>query len=229
VLIYGHRGAAAVEPENTLRSFRRALDAGAGGLEFDVHATLDRIPVVIHDRNLERTTNGTGPVDRLTLAELREFDAGQGECIPTLDEALAEIGGRAHLDIEIKQGGIEPEVLDVLGRHPDARWAISSFDWTVLERLRQLSAEAELWPLAVLVSDALFHVARRVRAGGVSLLARSLTEETAPRLVTAGLDIVVWTVNDPAEAKRVQDLGAAGLCTDDPERLIASLSTPAHR
>lgn len=229
MLIYGHRGASAIEPENTLRAFRRALEMGVEGLEFDIQVTADRVPVILHDRELGRTTNGSGAVDRLTFTELRRLDAGQGECVPTLEEALDLVGDRVHLDIEIKQGGIEHEVLDVLARHQDARWTISSFDWTSLERLRALSSEADLWLLAVVVSDALFHTARRLHASGVSLHHSGLNEATSRRLRDAGLDIVIWTVNDVTEAARVRELGAHGLCTDDPESIIAGLASSLGR
>ncbi len=226
MLIYGHRGASAEEPENTLLGFRRALEIGADGLEFDVQVTADRVPVIIHDRLLDRTTNATGPIDLRTLDSLKEVDAGKGERIPTLEQSLELIGDRAHLDVEIKQGGIEREVLEVLAKFPNARWAISSFDWTVLEAVRARSATADVWLLAVVVSDALFHAARHVNASGVSLLSRALTEETAARLKNAGLDIIIWTVNDPVEALRVAELGAKGLCTDDPALILTSTCAP---
>ena len=226
MLIYGHRGASAEEPENTLRAFRRALAIGADGLEFDVQVTADRVPVIIHDRMLDRTTDASGPIDLRTLESLREVDAGKQERVPTLAQALELIGDRAHLDVEIKQGGIEREVLDVLGQFLQARWAISSFDWTVLEAIRAQSPSAEIWLLAVVVADALFHAARHVNASGVSLHARALTDETAERLRAAGLDIVIWTVNDPPEALRVSNLGAKGLCTDDPVLILAGTCAP---
>lgn len=226
MLIYGHRGASVDEPENTLCSFRRALALGADGIEFDVQVTADRIPVIIHDRDLARTTNATGPVDLVTLDVLRSVDAGKGELVPTLEEALELIGDRAHLDIEIKQGGIEREMLAVLGQFPQSRWAISSFDWTVLEAVRALSSDAEIWVLAVYVSDAMFHAARHVNASGVSLYASSLTEESTKRLQNADLDVIVWTVNDPAGALRAANLGAKGLCTDDPALILAGTCAP---
>jgi glycerophosphoryl diester phosphodiesterase len=222
--IYGHRGASGVEPENTLRAFARSLEMGAEGIELDVQVSADRVPVVLHDRNFDRTTNGTGAVDLLSLEELRTIDAGQGERVPLLSEVLALVGDRAHFDVEIKQGGIEREVLDVLAASPDSRWGISSFDWVVLERVRELSADAELWVLAVFVSEAMFNLASRIGARGVSLYSDGFTEESARALADAGLDVIVWTVNDPAEARRVRDLGAAGLCTDVPDVIIAGLA-----
>lgn len=224
MLIYGHRGASASEPENTLRAFSRAIEMGAEGLEFDVQVTADRVPVVLHDRELDRTTNGSGAVDRVTLEGLQYLDAGAGERIPTLDDVLDLVGDRVHLDIEIKQGGIEREVLETLARHPRTRWAISSFDWLTLERLRVLSPSADLWLLAMVVADALFHTARRLAASAVSLHHGALNDATAARLRDAGLATVVWTVNDLEEAVRARDLGARGLCTDAPDVIIAGLA-----
>src|SRR5215212_4855372 len=98
MLIYAHRGASAIHPENTLRAFRHALAIGVDGIELDVHATADGIPVVIHDRDIGRTTDGDGYVDQISLERLETFDAGQGERVPKLAEVLALVGDTAHLD-----------------------------------------------------------------------------------------------------------------------------------
>src|SRR5215203_4874636 len=165
--IYAHRGASAIHPENTLRAFRQALAIGVDGIEFDVHATADGIPVIIHDRDVGRTTDGAGYVDDIPLARVQTFDAGDGERVPTLAEVLALVGDAALLDVEIKAIGIERVVLDVLAQHPTVTWAISSFAWDTLRTVR-------------------------------------------------------WTVNDPREARRVADLGAFALCTDDPQHISRS-------
>jgi len=226
MLIYAHRGASATEPENTLRAFRRALEIGTDGIELDLHVSADRVPVVIHDRSLTRTTNGQGNVDELTLDALAQLDAGQGERVPTFQEVLELVGDRVHLDVEIKQGGIEREVMDTLARHPDARWAICSFDWGVLRTIRALAPDAELWPLSSYVSDALFTVAGELKATAVSLTAAAYTEETATRFSEAGLKVVAWTVNDVAGAARARDLGAFALCTDAPETILNGMGMP---
>jgi len=217
--IYAHRGASAIEPENTLRAFKRALDLGADGIELDVQATADRVPVIIHDRDLSRTTNGTGHIDELSFEEVQALDAGLTERIPTLHDVLELVSDRIHLDIEIKQAGIEREIMAVLARCPEIQFAISSFDWRILETLRGLSSDVELWLLTVVVSDALLETAARIQASAVALYAPSYTVASAARLRDAGLNVVIWTVNDPAEAKRVRDLGAWGLCTDVPETI----------
>jgi glycerophosphoryl diester phosphodiesterase len=222
--IYAHRGASGSEPENTMAAFRRALEIGADGIEIDLHASADRVPVIIHDRDLKRTTNGSGHVDELSLAQLKTLDAGNGERIPTFEEFLELVGDKVHLDVEVKQGGIEREVLDVLARFPNVRWAISSFDWEILRAIRRLSPEAELWLLSTPVSDALFATATEIGATAVSLYSVFYTAENAARLKESGLGAVVWTVNDVAAAARARDLGAIGLCTDLPAEIIAGLA-----
>jgi glycerophosphoryl diester phosphodiesterase len=219
MLIYAHRGVSVNHPENTLRAFRHALAIGVDGIELDVHATADGTPVVIHDRDIERTTNGVGYVDEMPLARLATFDAGDGERVPTLAAVLALVGDAAQLDIEIKGAGIERAVLEVLAEYPAVTWAISSFDWDTLRTVRRLNPVAELWPLAERVGDDLFAIAAELGSPAVSLFAGAYTTETAPKLHDAGLRVVIWTVNDPREAQRVADLGAYALCTDDPQHI----------
>ena len=121
MLIYAHRGLSGRYPENTLLAFREALAAGVDGIELDVHVTADGIPVVIHDRDVSRTTNGSGNVDAMTLASLQTLDAGSGEHVPTLAEVLWLVGESVHFDIEIKGLAAECATLDVLRRFPTTR------------------------------------------------------------------------------------------------------------
>ena len=221
-LIYAHRGASAVHPENTLRAFRHALAIGVDGIELDVHTTADGVPVVIHDRDVARTTDGAGYVDEIPLVRLKALDAGDGERVPTLAQVLALVGDAAHLDIEIKGIGIERQVLEVLAAYPAVRWAISSFAWDTLRVVRQLDPAAEVWPLAEHVGDELIAIANELASPAVSLYTGAYTVENAAKLREAGLRVMVWTVNDPLEARRVSELGAFGLCTDDPQLLMTA-------
>jgi glycerophosphoryl diester phosphodiesterase len=221
-LIYAHRGISAMHPENTLRAFRRALAIGVDGIELDVHPTADGIPVVIHDRDVGRTTDGAGYVDQIPLVQLKTFDAGDGERVPTLAEVLALVGDAAHLDIEIKGSDVERAVLDVLAQHPTVRWAISSFSWDTLRTVRRQDPVAELWPLAERAGDDLTAIADELAAPAVSLFTGAYTAQNALTLRSAGLRVMVWTVNDAQEAQRVKDLGAFALCSDDPQRLMTT-------
>jgi glycerophosphoryl diester phosphodiesterase len=222
--VYAHRGDSAAYPENTLLAFRKAMASGAYGVELDLHATSDGTVVVIHDRSLERTTNGRGYVDEQPLAAVQELDAGAGERVPTFAEALDLVGDRLHFDLEVKQPGIEAEVLAVLAAYPAARWAISSFDWDVLRRFRSLSTDAELWPLAMQVDDALLETAAGLACPRVAVFTGAYTGESARVIREAGLTAMVWTVNEPDEAMRVRKLGAAAMCTDIPGTMVELLA-----
>ncbi|MCA9864142.1 MAG: hypothetical protein KC432_14010 [Thermomicrobiales bacterium] len=220
-LVYAHRGDSAAYPENTLLAFRKAMQSGAYGIELDLHATSDGTVVVIHDRSLERTTTGRGYVDEQPLAVVREADAGDGQRVPTFAEVLDLVGDNLHFDLEVKQPGIEAEVLAVLAAYPAARWAISSFDWEILRRFRAIAPGAELWPLAMHVDQALLDVAASLGSPCVAVAAGAYTAASATVLSEAGLTAMVWTVNEPDEAQRVRALGAAAMCTDVPGDMVA--------
>ena len=217
-MILGHRGASKAHPENTLIAFQAAYEANADGLEWDVHATSDGIPVLTHDRSLARRTGDVREVDMVTLDELKALDAGGGQQIPTLAEALALCDGRGYLDIEVKQSGIEQQVLDDLEGYKGS-WGISSFDWSSLVAFRELSDTAELWLLSIQVNRILLETAERIQAKGIALYFPAIDAQTVTALHAVGLQIFAWTVNDEAEAKRLDDLGIDGLITDVPETI----------
>lgn len=148
--VYGHRGASIARPENTLAAFDLAFDQGAVGIELDVALSSDGIPVVMHDSHVDRTTDGVGAVDALTLQELRALDAGDGHPVPTLDEVLALAAARgAEVNIEIKAADAAAAVLEVVGGHEGLAWFISSFHWDTLRQVRALAPDARIYPLTL--------------------------------------------------------------------------------
>lgn len=207
-------------PENTFAAFRVALSMGVDGIEFDVRATTDGHPVIIHDRSLERTAGVDRNVDELTLTELN----GLAPAVPTLVALLELVGGSAHLDIEVKQAGIEERVLATLGDFPDVRWVVSCFDWAVLERFRDHSPDADLWLLAMESNDALYEAATRLGGSGMALAGTAVTEPVIKRAHEAGLVVMAWTVNDLEVAGWLQGWGLDALCTDHPERWFGTVS-----
>jgi glycerophosphoryl diester phosphodiesterase len=223
MLIYGHRGSPATIAENTLPSFEAAIQAGADGLEFDVRASADGVVVVIHDRGLERTTSGDGNVDEIPFDRIRAADAGNGASIPSLDEVLELVGDRVHLDIEVKQAGIESKILGTLARFPRARWVLSSFDLEILTAFRALSESAALVSISPFATPELVTFAKNMKSPALALMACAYDEKSAGLLTVAELPVIVWTVNDVTEAIRVQSLGAFGLCTDCPADIIVGL------
>ena len=174
-----------VHPENTMRAFRQALAIGVDGIELDVHATADGIPVVIHDRDIGRTTNGDGYVDQVPLVRLETFDAGQGERVPTLAEVLW-VGDAAHLDIEYKG---EPRRASRVGR---ARSTPLSSVGHLLVRLghaRTTPARPgrDFAARRVRRRRTLIAVATELASPAVSLYTDAYTAENAARLRDAGL------------------------------------------
>ncbi len=222
-MIYAHRGASAAEPENSLTAFERAVADGADGVELDVRATADGVPVVLHDRGLARTTGGHGLIDELPLSVVRQIATGDRRPIPTLAKVLELLAGRLALDLEIKQAGVEAAVLATLAGFPAATWVLSSFDWSILRSVRSRAPEAVLWPLAQTADEALFDVAAAVGADGVALQAAAISEEVVERCRQARLRVMAWTVNDVGEARRLRELGVAVLCTDHPAEIREGL------
>lgn len=214
--IYAHRGVSARHPENTLAAFQAALDAGAYGVELDIHSSADGVPVVIHDDLLQRTTSGTGSVTDKTVSELRTLDAGNGQYVPTFEEVVELAAGRLHFDIEIKGQRCEQGVLDVVRSHPDTRAAISSFDWEILRTVRLLDPGFELWVLTPTISDEAIAIALELGATTLAPHYLSIRQSSIDKAATAGLDVMAWTVNSQKEADRLRALGVVAICTDDP-------------
>ncbi len=223
MLIYGHRGSPATSSENTLPSFEEAIRAGVHGLEFDVRASADGVPMILHDRELDRTTNGHGPIDELQLELIRNAVASNGAQIPTLDEVLDLAGGKVQLDIEVKQAGIEKKILDALVRFPKAQCVLSSFDPDVLLAFKSLTSSVDLVAISPFASREVVDFARRLGSQFVALMADAYNEQNVSLFDDVGLKVIVWTVNNVDEAIRVRELGAYGLCTDCPGEMIEAL------
>jgi glycerophosphoryl diester phosphodiesterase len=227
-LVFGHRGAAASAPENTLLGVRVARDAGADGVEIDIRATRDGECVVFHDATIARLCGDDRPIGGMTLADLRSLRVG-GQPIPTLDELLEEASG-LHVNVEIKTdgakaAGLERAAASRLERHEVSAW-ISSFDPWALRRFRRAAPGAAI---GILVDDGDgARLARRdvgARLGVAALHPHwSLcTTELVARAHRANRAVVTWTVNDTDEARRLRDLGVDGLISDDPGRVRAAL------
>jgi len=236
LFIVGHRGAAGLAPENTLASFRAAMECGADWVELDVRFSLDGVPVVIHDPKLDRTTDGAGWVRDHTAAEIGTLDAGRwfgaafhGERVPLLAEALAVMSGRAGVNIEIKEtgDGLERSLGQVLrdtGHSGLQPFLISSFSPEVVARAAALGAPAGLLvPPRTRQAPAM---ALRLGAGTVIFSTR---QASAARLAAArslGLPAWVYTVNDRKAFRRAEAMGAQGVIGDRPDLLRSWRDAP---
>ena len=230
--LFAHRGNSGEAPENTLASFRQALEVGADGVEFDVQLSRDGIPVVIHDERLERTTTGKGWVRDHTLAELKALDAGRwfnpscaGERIPTLQEVLALVRGTpVRINIELKTNriaypGLAQQVVETvqrLGLGP--RVHLSSFNHKSLQEARALAPHLEY---AAVVYEQLVQPWAYARQWQFQALHPSLAavdEEVVRGCHDAGLKVRVWTVDDPQDYARMKSMGVDAVISNHPRR-----------
>jgi glycerophosphoryl diester phosphodiesterase len=229
--LWAHRGASLFAPENTLAAFRAAEAAGAHGIELDVHVTRDGVPVVIHDTDVKRTTNGSGTVTGMLLQDLKRLDAGgwfspgySGERVPTLSEVLEWAQDRVRLNIEIKASASGEAVLRLLRDFPAARVLVSSFNHNLLSDLRQCQSALSL---GFLVETLFWGRALKKAANCRAESLHPRIDRLSPAMVNAarrlGLKIYPWTVNDPASLPGLKGLGVDGLFTDDPAVMVQAL------
>ncbi|MFI6106436.1 glycerophosphodiester phosphodiesterase [Streptomyces sp. NPDC051310] len=215
-LIIGHRGVMGVEPENTLRSFRRAESAGMDAIELDLHLSKDGALVVMHDAEVDRTTDGTGPVADKTLAELRGLDAGLGERIPVFEEVLEAV--RAPIQAEIKDVAAARALAGVLRRHdPAGRVEVSSFHDEAVAEIARLVPGVRTVLIAGHWGPDIVERAQAVGAAALALNIRRLTLETVERARAASLRVIGWVVNTPQHLRLVRALELDGATTDFPE------------
>jgi glycerophosphoryl diester phosphodiesterase len=218
-LIVGHRGAAGLEPENTLRSFARAIDLGVDAVELDVYCVDDRL-VVIHDDTLERTTNGHGPVAETPFEALRWLDAGAGELIPTLEEVIELVAGRVAINVELKGDGTAAPVARCIERQPNAEILVSSFEHAELGRFRRESPNALVAPLFHKPSPQMFVIAGALGAWSINVSGRLATPALLSEIAERGYRSLVYTINDNSIARALRDGGAGGIFTDYPDRML---------
>lgn len=229
-LVLGHRGASADAPENTLAAFALAREQGADGVELDVHLSADGWPVVIHDDQVERTTNGKGRVSGLTVAELQTLDAGAGQSVPTLDEVFEMLGPGFLYNVEIKTSGwrdtgIEAAVADRIEAYHLANQAVvSSFSALVVRRARRHLSQTT--PVALIRDRPLSKYGHWLARAEADHPHYSLVDEAYMAWARQrGYRVHVWTVDDVAEAHRLARLGVHAIITNQPKLIRESLGT----
>lgn len=204
-----------VEPENTLRSFRRADREGVDVIELDLHLSKDGELVVMHDAEVDRTTDGSGPISDLTLAELRELDAGAGERIPVFEEVVDAT--TAPLQAEIKDRAAARVLVEVLRRRDLLkRVTVISFYDEALREVRESLPDLPIVLVAGGSAESTPERARALGAGMVSLDLRRLHADLVARCRAAGLQVIAWTVNTAEDLAKVRELGLDGVVTDEP-------------
>jgi glycerophosphoryl diester phosphodiesterase len=225
----GHRGAAGVAPENALKAFRIGCESPAEVLECDIHLTKDKKLVVIHDGTLDRTTNGSGWVKDYTLEEIRRFDAGDGEKIPTLEEVVELVLDHGKkLIIEIKAEDW-PTALDqadafstFLQSHTDIipKIYLHSFWLDILGKVKQnfpdLSTFAVIW--VGLSPDKLVQLIIDAKANGVSIEQDYVSAEFVDLCHQRNIEINAFLLNDASSFEKMRNRRVDGLITNYPDK-----------
>lgn len=205
-----------LEPENTLRSFVAAEQGGLDVIELDLHLSKDGALVVMHDTDVDRTTDGTGPIAEKTLEELRALDAGRGERVPVFEEVLAAV--RSPLQAEIKDVQAARALAEVmLGRDLVARVEVSSFHDEAIAEISRLVPGVRTALIASRYGTDIVDRAVEVGAATVCLNIRRITLEVVEHARKADLRIIGWVVNTQDHLRLVRALQLDGATTDYPE------------
>ena len=224
VYVIGHRGAAGVMPENTLKGFRYAIELGVDGVECDVHLTRDGHLVVMHDETVDRTTNGTGRIRELDLAAIRALDAGDGERVPTLDEVSALVRGRVKLLCELKGEGVEDAAVEaVLARDMTAEVTFTSFHLDRIARVRQRDEALQVGAIFLAPTEDDLRRAADLGARGVGIFYRNLCLRLVEMAHDLGLDVRAWNPDTLREQQAMIALGVDGISTNRPDILLRHL------
>lgn len=246
LMTIAHRGASGYAPENTIAAFDQAVNMRADMLELDVQFSQDGHAVVIHDPTVDRTTDGKGAVQSLTLAQLQRLDAGswyetsfRGERIPTLAQVLERYGGEVGLLIEVKEAvaaeGVERKLVDILQPYmatgeenrPRVPLVVQSSDTAFLERLHKLAPEL---PLGVVITRAgrLSHddiLGYAQYADYISLPIRLVNKTSVGRIHQMGLKAFVWTMRNILQVPLVVEASVDGIITDFPDMVPTHMRT----
>jgi glycerophosphoryl diester phosphodiesterase len=240
-VVVAHRGASASYPENTLASFQGAIDAGADIVELDVRLSADGVPVIMHNAEVDATTDGSGWVHELTLAELKRLDASRGRGsraeIPTLEEAFRFLSGKAGINVEIKNMPGEPAfdspreaaaeqvviLLDRIGF--DGPMLVSSFNWLSIERVKELEPQVPTGFLTIGPFDpyaCLVYV--RSRGHDYVLPQVPAVLDAGEAFIRAAHDdgvlVGTWVMDEPEGLERLFAIGVDAVATNDPTTAV---------
>lgn len=231
-LVFGHRGARGLAPENTLSSVREALACGVDWIEIDVWQ-VDGELVVIHDQRVDRTTNGVGYVQDFSLHDLRMLDAGDCQRVPLLEEVIELIDGRCGLNIELKGPDCADAAVDAVhAAVRSQRWCmqqfiVSSFDHAQLQRVKSLDSAVQT---GLLLCGAVINLAQYAADLGVMAVHFSesfVRPEWVAEVQAAGLWAFAYTVNEACDLQRLRNMGIDGVFTDYPDSALTLIeATP---
>ena len=225
MLKIGHRGAKGYEPENTFVSFQKALDMQVDGVELDVHLSADGEIIVIHDETIDRTTNGKGFVNALSLRELKAFRINGEHKIPTLREVFDLVNQDCFINIELKSYDAAEKVVSLIEKYVTKkgwkydRFLISSFDWNALQQVRFFSDEIPIGVLTETDLDLALAFAKFIQAKSIHPHFHLLTKENTRKIREKGIQVFPWTINEKEDIQKITAFNVNGIITDFPNRI----------
>lgn len=222
--VTAHRGARAEMPENTMAAFLRASELGVDGIELDIHASRDGALVVIHDPRVDRTTDGSGTVSELDWAEIAALDAGGGARVPRLEDVFAGLADtRMEIQIEVKAAGAAVGLRALVERSHAwrDRIVISSFDAEIVASFARWLPEVRRGLIAHGYSAEMLETAVGLGCDFVYPGWPDMDAAAVAACRDAGVQPVVWLVNDDAAWRRAREIGVTGVSTDDPALCLA--------
>lgn len=225
MLKIGHRGAMGYEPENTLRSFKKALELGVDMVELDVYVLKTGELVVIHDDKVNRTTDGKGYVIDKSFEDIRALDAGQGEKVPTLKEVFDLVDKKVPINVELKGENTAKPVAELIKNYIGEKgWTtehflVSSFDHYELKDFKELMPEIRVGALITGIPIGYSDYAKSLDAYSVNLNLEFINKRFVDDAHDKGFKVFVYTVNDEDDIERMRQLGVDGLFSNYPDRI----------
>ena len=228
-ITYAHRGASEYCPENTFMSFYMGMQMGANGIETDVQRTRDGVLVLFHDDTLERVTGESGSIADYTFEELQSFSVKKGELrdkIPSFEDFLSHFAFRdITFAIELKVGGIEAEVVDIIRKYGiEEKTVITSFQLDYIKKSKEYAPELSIGYLTKDIDDSTIKMLLELGAYEVCPIGREVTPEKVAAWHTAGLNVRAWGIFNEDIMKTVYDAGADGMTVNFPDLLLKYIS-----
>ncbi len=222
--VIAHRGAKGYVSENTIAAFEKALEMNADGIELDVFLSADGHAIVFHDETLDRLTGVSGKIQDLTLDEIKTLKVDLKHDIPTLSEVFDFVDKRCLINIEIKAEAATNDVCDLIEKYvSDKNWQhehflVSSFDWPCLQQIRHSHPKIPLGVLTETDIDLAIGFAKSIGAETFHPYFHLLDETSVAKIKAENLKLYVWTVNEPEDITRIENLNIDGIITDFPDR-----------
>jgi len=219
-MLIAHRGYSAMYPENTITAFRKARSKV---VEFDVRKTLDNVPVVIHDRTLDRTTTGTGDVKKHTWEHIKDLHIkGCDERVPSLDQVLQTFGDEYSYNIEIKSSDTADVVVDSIKKSalPYGNTLVTSFKWDEIKAVRKLDDRINTGLISLVRPERAIRECVRIGCEVAVLNHLAITRDVVNYAEKNGIEVYAYTVNSVDEARKLIDYGVTGIISDECDMLL---------